>query len=615
MKFSAAAFVALFLAFAADPPATLQTAEIVGHLARTIAWYRHVVAVEQTTQTSTDLLAPDGSQRSATRALQLAFDFARAAGPLVTPPRSSSEPPAPGSNADRAATRAAERVAAAESQLAQVEEALKKAGGQARTTLDARRKELLAQLNFAKQVRDSRQHMRTLLSGQATGGADLLSFVDRLERSVPEAMRSAQPQPAIAPATGNAPRPPFRADSAGIFALVTEAINMARARRQLDETIAETDTVRKSLDQIRVPMVAELRDAIRRSEAAMNDSASETVEQMEADRREIEALSARFKTVSAPMVPLREHGLQVDLTRTSLTDQRKIAGDRYSAATRYLLLRGLGLVVTVLLILGVSELWRRGTFRYIRDARRRKQFLLLRRVVVGAVVTVALVMGLVNEFGSLATYAGLLTAGLAVALQTVLVSIVAYFFLIGRYGLRVGDRVTISGVTGDVLEIGLVRLYLMEMSGAAGAADLQPTGRVVGFSNSVLFQANALFRQMPGVDYIWHSVALTLTPDTDAQLAESRLMAAVEAVYEPYRERVEQQHAAFQRLVDLPVPPPKPVGRVRYTSDGLEFLVRYAAEMKNAAATDDAVVGTLRDAVEREPKLKLVSAPKLQATV
>ena len=251
----------------------------------------------------------------------------------------------------------------------------------------------------------------------------------------------------------------------------------------------------------------------------------------------------------------------------------------------------------------------------MRDARRRKQFLLMRRVVVACVITAAVIMGLVNELGSLATYAGLLTAGLAVALQNVIVSIVAYFFLIGRYGLRVGDRVTITGVTGDVLEIGLVRLYLMEMTG--GDADLQPTGRVVGFSNSVLFQPSALFRQMPGADYVWHTVTLTLTPDTDLQLAETRLMAAVEAVYEPYRERVEQQHAAFQRLVDLPVPPPKPVGRLRFTSDGLEFLVRYPAEMKQATATDDSVVSALREAIEHEPRLTLAGsgAPKLQSTV
>jgi len=35
------------------------------------------------------------------------------------------------------------------------------------------------------------------------------------------------------------------------------------------------------------------------------------------------------------------------------------------------------------------------------------------------------------------------TAGVAVALQSVILSVAAYFFLIGRYGVKVGDRVTI----------------------------------------------------------------------------------------------------------------------------------------------------------------------------
>src|SRR4030095_3343099 len=77
MKFPAAASVALFLAFAADSPPSLHTGEIVVHLARTIAWYRHVVAVEQSALPPADLLAPDGPKSTATRALQLAFDFAR----------------------------------------------------------------------------------------------------------------------------------------------------------------------------------------------------------------------------------------------------------------------------------------------------------------------------------------------------------------------------------------------------------------------------------------------------------------------------------------------------------------------------------------------------------
>jgi len=47
----------------------------------------------------------------------------------------------------------------------------------------------------------------------------------------------------------------------------------------------------------------------------------------------------------------------------------------------------------------------------------------------------------------------------AVALQTVILSGVAYFFFIGRFGVRVGDRVTITNITGDVIEIGLFRIY------------------------------------------------------------------------------------------------------------------------------------------------------------
>src|SRR5581483_10785354 len=101
----------------------------------------------------------------------------------------------------------------------------------------------------------------------------------------------------------------------------------------------------------------------------------------------------------------------------------------------------------------VSEFWRRATFRYIRDPRRRRQFLVLRRVVVASAIILVLVLSFITEFGSLATYAGLLTAGIAVALQNVILSVVAYFFLIGRYGVRIGDRITISGVTGNVVDI------------------------------------------------------------------------------------------------------------------------------------------------------------------
>jgi hypothetical protein len=341
----------------------------VAHLARTIAWYRHVNAVEQTAVASSD--AREGVQRSATRALQLAFEFARAVAPIVTvEARAGGKPPAASSSIERAAVRANERVTAAEKQIAEVEGALSKAGGQTRATLTARRRELLAELNFANQIKDSVQSMRIFLSAQATGGADLLSYIDRLERSEPEALRGAQPHPGCA-ASADAP---FRAESAGIFALVTEAIQMSRVKTELDSALAETDTLRKSLEQLRAPLVADITNTIRRGDEAAGDSTSQDAQQMSADRQEIEGLSARFKQVSSTMVPLREQGLQVEVTRGSLLEQRNTVQQRYSKAVGYLAFRALWLVVVILVVLAISELWRRGTFRYVRDVRRQRQF-------------------------------------------------------------------------------------------------------------------------------------------------------------------------------------------------------------------------------------------------
>ena len=91
---------------------------------------------------------------------------------------------------------------------------------------------------------------------------------------------------------------------------------------------------------------------------------------------------------------------------------------------------------------------------------------------------------------------GLAAAGIALALQNVILSVAGYFYLSGRFGIRGGDRVQISGINGDVLEVGLFKLTMMELTEDNAR---QPTGRVVVFPNSVVFQANGnFFKQAPG---------------------------------------------------------------------------------------------------------------------
>jgi len=382
--------------------------------------------------------------------------------------------------------------------------------------------------------------------------------------------------------------------------LVTEWFSLNDMRRQLNAYMKETHDLQDEIEKVRSALVNEVRTVVGNGLAI---STSTDPAELLAQRQALEADTARFKQLSTMLVPLGEQAITVDNAANTLDDWRGSVETRMATIARYLALRIGFLLGWIAVVLIVSEIWRRATFRYLHDLRRRRQFLVLRRVIVGIALTLVIVFGLVSEIGSIATYVGFVTAGIAVALQNVILAVVAYFFLIGRYGVRVGDRITLAGVTGRVVDIGLVRIYLMELAGV----DLHATGRMVVLSNAVLFQPTALFKQIPGADYVWHTVALTIAATADVVEANKRLKAAADGVYETYHSEIERQHAMVQRFIDFDASSPQPEVRVRLIESGLECSVRYPVDPQKAAVIDQQMVKALRDALEHDEKFKLVT--------
>src|SRR6266403_532704 len=150
--------------------------------------------------------------------------------------------------------------------------------------------------------------------------------------------------------------------------------------------------------------------------------------------------------------------------QNNLGNWRDSAERQYHDALTALSVR-LGIVAGILAVVFVlAEIWKRAVLRYAREPRRRYQLLLVRTIVLWTIVIAVVGLSFVSEISSFATFAGLITAGLAVAMQSVLVSVVGYFFLIGKYGIRVGDRIQIGTVVGEVIDLGLVRMHLMELN-------------------------------------------------------------------------------------------------------------------------------------------------------
>src|SRR5215471_8591593 len=612
---------------AGQPPApsVLKATDILSYLKSSIAWYRQVNPLEQTPAFADDVLLRDNTHAAALNAVKLAFDFAKTAisvtdvAPATVPSQPSAAPQ--GRNLAQATARAAARVENLQTRLADLNKVLDTARGGSRELIHAQRDTVQAELTLAMHVRETVNTLAAFVPTTGLGG--LASQIDQLERTVPEVAH--QTPLAAASASGTSRRhaasrtasrsaaavAPFHPESSGIIRLSTELFAVAHNRSQLRDAMSGTDHLLTSLDQIRQPLINDIRALVRRSEDLGTIGGDESVEQLASDRHDIEVLATRFKQLSTVTVPLSEQKIVLGDVRGNLEQALGGINALYSEIGQYLLVR-LGILAAVIgAIVLLSSIWRRVSFRYIRDARRRTQFLTLRRVVVACAVTVVVMLNFVSEFGSLATYAGLLTAGIAVALQSVILSVVAYFFLIGHYGVRAGDRVTISGVTGTVIDIGLVRLYLAELAGSGG--EWHPTGRVVVYSNSVLFQPSALFKQMPETDYVWHTVRLVLAPETDFKLAEERISRAVDTVYDKYRHGIEQQHAKLEHAVESQITQPQPEVGLHYSDDGLEAFVDYPAQIKHAALTDCEIVKALEDAIVREPRLAFGKAgnPKI----
>ncbi|MGC1458123.1 MAG: mechanosensitive ion channel family protein, partial [Steroidobacteraceae bacterium] len=298
-------------------------------------------------------------------------------------------------------------------------------------------------------------------------------------------------------------------------------------------------------------------------------------------RDQFDTLAWLFKQTSDIMLPLGKEQVLLKQYRRNLASWQLSAAKQYHEALAALGIR-LGIVAgTLAVLLALGDVWRRAVIRYVHDLHRRYQLLLVRTIVVWTIALAVICLSAVTEVSTFATFAGLLTAGLAVAMQSVLVSVVGYFFLIGKYGLRVGDRIQIGAVVGEVLDIGLVRLHLRELN---PQGPLGTTGRVVAFANSVAFQAaGGLFKQVPESEVSWHETTLPLPGASDYAALKAKLLHEIGAAVGEHR----AENA--------------PQVQLHLANGHMEALIRYPVSFTQAAQIDERVALAVLGVIAQYP--------------
>jgi small-conductance mechanosensitive channel len=635
---------------------------LLNFLTQSISWYRHVQVPGQLSIDPSDSIYSSYNRNSSIQTVSLIFDFARAQGQQIQIDHAAQTPenkPANGHDLTQLVTNAQQRVTQATSDLDTLQQQASQLTGKKRLTLDDQIAEQKSELELARARLEALQNMAAFASAGTSAG--VLGKINELERTVPEVRSVARPvehtthpqhsdsahtdnketasatSNPSAPTTGKteststdsdsnssssapaatitpfAPLPAAAASTAtpvkqpnnSILSLAGELFSLTSKINAQRDAINATVQLRASLVRILDPLKQQMRTVNQRGEELSSQPQTTDPAVLTDRKKQIDNLTTDYKRLSSALLPLAKASILLDATSNNLAEWRSETERTYSTQARALLLRVGIVIVAIIAVMVGSDFWRRAIFRYVKDQRRRNQYLLLRRIVVAVVIVLILIFALSTEIGSLATFAGFLTAGIAVALQNVILSVAAYFFLIGRYGIRVGDRIQIGEVTGDVVDIGLVRLHLVELDVASGEA--RPTGRIVVFSNSVVFQPSSnFFKQLPGSDFAWRKISLTLSSDVDYGLAEQRISAAVAGVYNTYKPELDRQHRTLESSLAIQIDSTEPQTRLRLEATGLEIVILYPVVLTQASEIDDRMTHALLDSIETEPRLRLV---------
>jgi hypothetical protein len=587
-------------AAAAAPPAPMSAAEVIQMLDATVDWYRTLGIQQQIADEPSDLLSLSENRQIANQVVGLAFDVARASADQLVEGVSDAA-------ADNQASASAQTLAARQQKLSSqavsiqnemesMRAKLATAPKNAKPALQGKIAELQGEIDLVNAKKSMIGSIVTVVNGSdAKDASSLRSQIDAMAVALPNA--SASPSPGnTAPAAPTAAHPasapsapsatPATASRFGIWDEAADVFKLSEKGSAIDAIDRRTAALQAALTEIQGKLVTQLRALSARGDALMAQADTDNNAALSVTREQLDALADQFKQASVLFVPLRKQGALLDQYRRNLKSWREAVKDQSRSALKSLGIRAGVLALILGAVFALAELWHRGVLKYVQDSRKRYQLLLLRRIALWTLVVIIIGFTFASELGSIVTFAGLITAGLAVAMQSVLVSIVGYFFLIGKYGIRVGDRVQIGEVSGEIIELGMVRMYLMELAGRGSSV---PTGRVAAFPNSVVFQVTTgLFKQIPGVSFAWHDITLALPAEGEYESIKQKLSAAANEVLAEYREEIQRQTRELQRTtLSSAGGDALPTVQLSYSAKGVDAHVRYPVQLAHAAEIDE----------------------------
>lgn len=200
-------------------------------------------------------------------------------------------------------------------------------------------------------------------------------------------------------------------------------------------------------------------------------------------------------------------------------------------------------------------------------------FIGLLKFAFGLILLLIIVFSYSDSWGELGFVAGLLTVAFGLALQKPISGIFAWLIIVSRKPFRIGDRVNLTGINGDITDITLSHIMLDEVGGTIDGEE--SSGRTIIVPTSVIFEQDVI-NYTERDEFILDEVTTTITYECNLENAENIMISSVEKIMIPL-------------WIDFPKKAvKKPHIRLNFKDSGINVTVRYItiATQRNKISTD-----------------------------
>lgn len=207
-----------------------------------------------------------------------------------------------------------------------------------------------------------------------------------------------------------------------------------------------------------------------------------------------------------------------------------------------------------------------------------------------------------DRLGGFTVAFGMAGAGIAFALQEVIASVAGWVALTFSVYYRVGDRIRLGGISGDVIDIGMLRTTLMQI-GDWVEAD-QYNGAIVRVSNSFVFK-EPVYNYSIDFPFLWDEIMLPVKYGSDYQLAREIIKDTAGEVVGEYAIKAQQAWVPMTQKYLVESANVMPMVTMVANENWMAFTLRYVIDYRLRRSTKDKLFTRLLTEFESSGRIDL----------